>query len=224
MLHQIPTHKPSKAARHRDTQLAIPKPRSLCCQSTSVIALKEARCELVARTSLQLCRSHTCAGLCAWRAKFKLASLEPGRRGPSFPCYAYRVRGEGGKGGGQAPHQQRRQQPCWHAGETTCGAGSLFLRSVLICHLVLSLCGGYRCQCLSSAGGRAAGGPSSGVRSAEGELGAVLLRFLALVVVEVEPALLNDGGHPLLVLSPVLLVQLCCQAVGRAVGVGLIQQ
>lgn len=63
-----------------------------------------------------------------------------------------------------------------------------------------------------------------GVRSAESELGAVLLGFLALVVVEVEPALLNDGGHPLLVLSPVLLVQLCCQAVGRAVGVGLIQQ
>lgn len=161
MLHQIPTHKPSKLPGTETHNWRYPSQAlSVVCPPAS-IALKEARCELVARTSLQLCRSHTCAGLCAWRAKFKLASLEPGQGSPFFPCYAYRVRGvggEGGKGCGRAPHQQRRQQPCWHTSETTCGAGSLFLWSVLICHLVLSL---RRLQGPVSLVGRGEGGGGS---------------------------------------------------------------
>lgn len=40
----------------------------------------------------------------------------------------------------------------------------------------------------------------------------------------VHPALLHDGRHSLLVLPLVLLVQLGGLAVGRAVGVGLVQQ
>ena len=40
----------------------------------------------------------------------------------------------------------------------------------------------------------------------------------------VHPALLHDDGHPLLVLPLVLLVELRCLAVSRAVGVGLVQQ
>lgn len=99
MLHQIPTHKPSKLPGTETHNWRYPSQAlSVVCPPAS-IALKEARCELVARTSLQLCRSHTCAGLCAWRAKFKLASLEPGQGSPFFPCYAYRVRGVGGGGG-----------------------------------------------------------------------------------------------------------------------------
>ena len=38
------------------------------------------------------------------------------------------------------------------------------------------------------------------------------------------PALFDNGRHPLLVFPPVLLVELGSHAVGRAVGVGLVQQ
>lgn len=41
---------------------------------------------------------------------------------------------------------------------------------------------------------------------------------------DVHPALLHDGRHPLLVLTLVLLIQLCGLAVRGAVGVGLVQQ
>lgn len=41
---------------------------------------------------------------------------------------------------------------------------------------------------------------------------------------DVHPALLHDGRHSLLVLTLVLLIQLCGLAVRGAVGVGLVQQ
>ncbi len=45
-----------------------------------------------------------------------------------------------------------------------------------------------------------------------------------LVDGEVDPGVLHDEGNPLLVLPPVLLVELRRLRVGRAVGVGLVQQ
>lgn len=47
---------------------------------------------------------------------------------------------------------------------------------------------------------------------------------MAAPLLGVFPALLHDGRHPLLVLPLVLLVQLGRLAVGRAVGVRLIQE
>lgn len=41
---------------------------------------------------------------------------------------------------------------------------------------------------------------------------------------DVDPALLHDGRHPLLVLPLVFLIELCGLTVGRAIGVWLIQQ
>jgi len=63
---------------------------------------------------------------------------------------------------------------------------------------------------------RCSGARRSSVRGGGG--GPVVLGGVAL------PALLDDGRHSLLVLSPVLLVELGRHAVGRAVGVGLVQQ
>lgn len=51
-----------------------------------------------------------------------------------------------------------------------------------------------------------------------------LLAGVGVVLGEVQPRLLDNGGHALLVLAPVLLVQLSGQTVGRAVGVRLVQQ
>lgn len=83
---------------------------------------------------------------------------------------------------------------------------------------------------LGSGRERSGGGPSGVVvvvvvvQQQQEKLGSILLGFLALVVIEVEPALLNDGSDPLLVLPPVFLVQLCCQAVRRAVRIWLVQE
>lgn len=125
-----------KAARRRYTNSS-----ALCSQSTSITA--EVHRELVARTLfIQLC-SHACASLWTGRAKFKLASSEPGKsllfknRALNVLRLVLQVReGEGKKNARFA--RGREPRPCWHT-RTMCGVGSLFLRFALICHLVLSL-------------------------------------------------------------------------------------